>query len=120
MLIEDDETMRSLLHTLLQIEGYQVANFTFRETVNDILVDIHQEQPDLLLLDVRLRQLSGLDLLPLIRSDPGLQNCQVLMCSGMDVSHDCLERGADGFILKPYMPEELIGKINQLLKGSYS
>ena len=73
MLIEDDDTMVSLLTTLLGIEGYEVVAF---QGNGEILSAIQQEMPDVILLDVNLKnmgitQISGFDLLASIRADAG-------------------------------------------------
>jgi len=107
MLIEDDHTMLSLLKTLLTIEGFQVV-IAEDELVDNLLSSIIEEQPDIILLDVNLRQGSGLDLLSGIRSNPVLDNIRVIMSSGMDFKNECLQKGAQGFIMKPYMPDDLI------------
>lgn len=115
MLIEDDETMLSLLNAFLEIEGFTVSNPNLNEDLEGILSAMRQETPDLVLLDVHLNQLNGFDLLLRIRQDPGLKPTRVLMTSGMDLSAECVENGADGFLLKPYMPDELLGRIRQTL-----
>jgi CheY-like chemotaxis protein len=66
-------------------------------------------------MDVHLRQINGLDLLHAIRSDESTRSARVIMTSGIDMSQRCLEKGADAFILKPYMPEDLIQKIRQVM-----
>jgi DNA-binding response OmpR family regulator len=115
MLIEDDRTMLSLLGTLLQIEGFQVV-MAADQKMNEIFTQLSQEQPDIALLDVNLRQGSGLDLLQHIRQDETLNHVRILMSSGIDYRDQCLEKGADSFILKPYMPEDLINLIYTTLK----
>jgi DNA-binding response OmpR family regulator len=115
VLIEDDETMLSLVGILLEMEGYQVIRLSREEGLEETLDSIRRERPDLALADVNLSQFNGLELLKCIRQDPELKGTRVLMSSGMDLGMRCYEEGADGFILKPYMPEELIGKIRQAL-----
>jgi DNA-binding response OmpR family regulator len=115
MLIEDDATMLILLGTLLQMEGFQVAKVAKEETVDDLLSALRREKPDVALLDVHLHQISGFDLLSQLRQDPELKPIRVLMSSGLDCSTECLQAGADDFILKPYMPDELIRRIRQAL-----
>jgi DNA-binding response OmpR family regulator len=70
----------------------------------------------LILLDVHLRNVSGFDLVKGLRQDEQLKTTQVLMASGMELSVECRQAGADGFILKPFMPEELVGKIRNALE----
>ena len=115
MLIEDDETMLSLIRTLLEIEGFDVVTQDCMDDIDEILNVMGRELPDMVLLDVHLRCFNGFDLLSLIHEDESLKNVRVLMSSGMELSYECGRQGADGFILKPYMPDELIGKIRNTL-----
>jgi DNA-binding response OmpR family regulator len=112
MLIEDDPTMLSLLNTLMELEGYSAAKLRAAE---DYLAEIQAENPDLILLDVNLSGADGIDLLEKLRADEVLKHTLVIMSSGMDYRDVCMEKGADGFILKPYMPDELIALTKQLL-----
>jgi DNA-binding response OmpR family regulator len=114
-LLEDDRTMLSLLTTLLQIEGYQPLVLGCNSNdFSGMLAILCREQPDLALVDVHLCQLDGFDLLAAIRQDSVLNGMRVLMTSGIDVSTRSLQAGADGFLLKPYMPEELIAQIQHI------
>jgi CheY-like chemotaxis protein len=58
-------------------------------------------------MDVFLGDRNGLDIIQLIRNEPELQNIKIIMVSGMEKKKECLEAGADAFLLKPYMPDEL-------------
>jgi CheY-like chemotaxis protein len=115
MLIEDDFTMRSLLRTLLRYEGYDVATVENDVDSDAILALIRNEAPVVILMDVHLRNLNGIELLQTIRKEDTFQSTGIIMSSGSDMRERCLEYGADAFILKPYMPEDLIQKINQVM-----
>ena len=115
MLIEDDDTMRSLLQTLLEFEGFQVMQLDGGTSLEDILARLRGDQPDLILLDVHLRNLSGFDLVKQLRQDVEIKSIRVLMYSGMELSTECREAGADGFVLKPFMPEDLVATIRKTL-----
>lgn len=112
MLIEDDQTMMTLLETLLSLEGFWVVS-SGNELFTNLLPKIMEESPDIILLDVNLNRGSGVDLLGAIRSNSTLNHIRVIMSSGIDYQEECLKKGAQGFILKPYMPDELITMINQ-------
>ena len=71
--------------------------------------------PDLILMDVHLRHLNGIDVLESLRKEPELDGVKVLIASGVDMTGRSLQAGADGFILKPFMPDELIEKIKNTL-----
>ena len=115
LLIEDDETMRQLLKTLLELESYEVI---LAATNNDelLLKSIYDSKPDALLLDVHLKGINGIDILTKLRSDSALNSLVIIMTSGMDMADVCLRNHADGFIMKPYMPDDLLkilrGKLN--------
>jgi DNA-binding response OmpR family regulator len=116
LLVEDDHTMLALLGTLLRFEGFEVLQPRSEDdSIFGILKIIRQEKPALVLLDVHLRQFNGLDLLHQIRQEQELAGLRVIMSSGMDVSERCREAGADDFILKPYMPDDLIKRIRDTI-----
>ena len=112
MLAEDDLTMLHLLDTLLRIEGYQTVKLSEEENVLDAA---HRERPEIILLDVHLRDINGLDILKEIRSDATLRKTIVIMQSGMNMTAECSNAGADVFLLKPYMPDMLIDAIKDCL-----
>ncbi|MCC6301147.1 MAG: response regulator [Anaerolineales bacterium] len=108
LLAEDDHTMIALLQTLLKMEGFEVA---VADVDEDIPALILREQPDVLFMDVHLGQRSGLEVVEAIRNDPQFENLRVIMTSGLDVRDECLRRGASKFILKPFMPDDLLNLI---------
>lgn len=110
MLIEDDRTMRAILKTLLELEKFTVASWS-GQPGDDIIAQVKVEKPDVLLLDVHLRSINGFDILRDIRADADLAPIHVLMTSGMDLKDQCIANGAEGFLLKPYMPNDLIQMI---------
>jgi DNA-binding response OmpR family regulator len=112
MLVEDDPTMISLLNTLLEIEGFEVAQV---KDFSKVLQEIPLNSPDLILLDVHLKDVNGLDILVDIRKDTSLNDISVIVSSGMDFKEESLSKGANDFVLKPYMPDELIDKIKKLI-----
>jgi len=118
LLVEDDPTMLDLLNTLFMLEGFEVATMLGEEA---ILESVVKNCPDAILMDVHLRlgggkEVSGFDLLKLIRSEETTRDKKVVMYSGMDFRIKSQEEGADGFILKPFMPDEMINLIKELVE----
>lgn len=107
LLLEDDATMKSLLKTLLELEKFRVF-FPFELTETAVTKAIADIQPDVILADVLMNEINGLDLVSKL---PAERPYRILMTSGMDVEIECREAGADGFLLKPYSPDELIRRI---------
>jgi DNA-binding response OmpR family regulator len=114
MLIEDDSTMVSLLTTLLELEGFSVEA-PFVSTMDDYLKALLEICPDIALVDVNLHTGNGMDLVRQLRKDHRADSIRILMASGLNVKKECLQAGADAFIQKPYMPDELIKMIRRTI-----
>ncbi|HNE03704.1 MAG TPA: response regulator [Anaerolineales bacterium] len=112
LLAEDDFTMVSLLKTLLKMEGYEVIAL---DADADVIAAVRSMKPDVLLLDVHLFSQSGLDILDTLRRSKDTSKVRVLMSSGSNVREECLMRGANGFLMKPYMPDDLFTQLKQVL-----
>ncbi|MDP1547641.1 MAG: response regulator [Anaerolineales bacterium] len=115
LLAEDDVTMISLLETLLQMEGFQVVTLP---ADGDVTAAVRRENPDVLLMDVHLSTQNGLDVLDRLRSSDDTSGVRVVMSSGANVREECLNRGADEFLPKPYMPDDLISILRKALRSS--
>lgn len=114
MLIEDDPTMVSLLTTLLSLEGFTVKvpkNHHMKSVLNAII----KQHPQIALVDVNLLMGSGIDLVREIRREPKIKGIRILMSSGLNLKRECIQAGADDFIQKPYMPDELIKLIHKIV-----
>ena len=105
MLVDDDPITKSLLQTLLEMEGFKVVPW---ELGTDVLDSIRQQNPDVVVMDVNLNDQNGLEALRDLRADKTLDNVRVIMSSGMNYQDECLRLGANAFLLKPYMPDDLI------------
>ncbi|MEI8130840.1 MAG: response regulator [Leptolinea sp.] len=106
LIMEDNEMMRSLLQTLLELENYQVTCPSF--PLSDPLRIFQETKPDVILMDLNLAGISGLTLLKLIRATHDLKETKVIMSSGSDCNQECMDAGANAFLMKPFMPDELI------------
>jgi CheY-like chemotaxis protein len=105
LLADDDFTMVALLKTLLEMEGYRVA--TLLDKKGNILDNIRNEKPDILLIDIFLGERNGLTVVRQIRESSDMKALKIIMVSGINKSEDCLAAGANAFLLKPYMPDDL-------------
>lgn len=115
LIAEDDVTMVSLLKTLLKMEGFATVALDPNADVPDA---IRNENPDALLLDVHLSHQSGLEILDEIRAAEDIKNLRVVMSSGANVKEECMKRGANGFLLKPYMPDDLITALKRVITSN--
>ncbi len=112
MLAEDDTTMISLLKSLLKMEGYEVIAL---DSDADIVRSVLTQKPDVLLMDVHLLHLNGMDVLSNLRAAKGGQAVRVVMASGLDFKEQCMARGANAFLQKPFMPEDLLNALRGVI-----
>jgi DNA-binding response OmpR family regulator len=114
LLVEDDPTMLSLLSILLDIEGYEILRLE-DDSEDGILSAVVASKPDLILMDVNLRRANGLAVLRCIRQQGECNGVRIIMTSGMDYRIECIQSGADHFLAKPFMPDELVESIQRVL-----
>ena len=114
MLVEDDETMVSLLTTLLKIDGFEVLPVSPDQ---DVAAAVKSDCPDVVLMDVYLSDQNGIEILRSIRTNSGPCKPRVVMISGLNLREECMQSGADGFLLKPFSPDDLVGMLRQALKA---
>jgi two-component system alkaline phosphatase synthesis response regulator PhoP len=112
LLADDDRMIISLLKFLLEMDGFQVIVSAGRGS--ELIESFHREMPDIIMMDIFLGAESGIDLVRKLRQTPDLEGMKVLLTSGMDLREECLAAGANDFLLKPYMPEELFQKLRHM------
>ena len=110
LLAEDDNTMVSLLKTLLNLEGFEVLAL---DVDSDVPAVVQREKPHALFMDVHLGGQSGMEILDTIRKQKELSDVRIVMTSGFNVKEECIHRGANAFLLKPFMPDDLIKVLKQ-------
>jgi DNA-binding response OmpR family regulator len=112
MLAEDDASMMYLLKTLLTLEGFEVVTL---DIVEDVIGAARSLKPEVLLMDVHLAGKNGVDVLVEMRKQEDLKDLIVIMSSGMNLEYECRDAGANAFLLKPFMPDDLISVIRRNL-----
>lgn len=112
VIVDDDPNMSRLLRILFELEGFEVVT---AQRYQDILPTIQQARPDAVLMDVRVQGRETLDLVRQIRREPDLTDTPIVMTSGMDYQRQCLDAGATCFLLKPFVPDEMVRTVDTLL-----
>ena len=115
-IVEDEPDIRETLAYNLSQEGFKVSEFSDAESC---LNKIQKKKPDLLLLDLMLPGMSGLDLCKEIRTDINLKNLAIIMLTAKGEEVDRIigfELGADDYVTKPFSVRELILRVKVILK----
>ncbi len=117
IMIVDDEPLNVMtFRQHLKLEGYE--NFVTTSDAREALHLIRQERPDVLLLDIRMPEISGLDILRVIGLDPVLQHTPVLILTAASdpaTRKQALDLGASDFLQKPIEPNELIPRVRNAI-----
>jgi len=116
LIIEDDRTTIELIKASLEKDGFEVTAISDGEAG---LAQVRKSPPDLLLLDLMLPKLPGLDVCRQIRSDDNLNRLPILMLTARGDEMDRvvgLEVGADDYVTKPFSPRELVARVKALLR----
>ncbi len=116
LVVEDDPDQLEAIRGNLKEAGFAIGTAT---NGVDALVKTRSVSPDLIVLDLMLPQLNGLDICKTLREDPATASIPVIMLTGMDSYFTRVagfEAGINVFLTKPYLPEELISKVEELLQ----
>ncbi|MGC1108106.1 MAG: response regulator, partial [Candidatus Acidiferrales bacterium] len=116
LVVEDDKDIVELVRYNLEKDGYQITACSDGATG---LAQIRRSPPDLLLLDLMLPKLSGLEICKEIRRDDRLGRLPILMLTARGEEADRvvgLELGADDYVTKPFSPRELVARVKALLR----
>jgi excisionase family DNA binding protein len=115
LIVDDDERLREYVRVNLEMEGYTVHEAGSADEGMKVLDEL---RPDLVLLDVMMPRVDGWEMLQLMHERHGVGSVPVVMFSGKvdeAAADQAAERGAQGFIGKPFDPQELIAQTKQLL-----
>jgi len=118
VVIEDDPDILELIEYNLRREGFRVATATGGRSG---LAAIAREKPDLVLLDLLLPGLNGLDVCRRLRADAATRDLPVIMVTARGEESDVvlgLGVGADDYVHKPFSPKELVARVRALLRRS--
>ncbi|MDR3543540.1 MAG: response regulator transcription factor [Desulfosporosinus sp.] len=120
LVVDDEEPILELLRFNLEKEGYQVC---VAKNGQEALESVDKEQPDLLVLDVMLPGMDGLEVCRRIRNIQNLRQIPIIMLTAKGEEIDKvvgLELGADDYMTKPFSPRELLARIKARLRRTNS
>jgi DNA-binding response OmpR family regulator len=114
MIVDDDRNTVRLLQTLLELDGFEVV---VSPRGGDVIPTAEKALPDIFLVDYHLADMDGVDVLRGLRAHSQFANAPIVMTSGLDVSDEVMQAGANTFLVKPFEPGDLPVLFNKLLAG---
>ncbi len=115
LVVEDDPTILQLLEVNFEMEGFIVVR---AEDGEQGLAAARETKPDVVVSDVMMPKMSGLELVKALKASPETRSIPVILLSakaqGTDVRGG-LEAGADDYVTKPFEPLDLIDRVNAVL-----
>jgi DNA-binding response OmpR family regulator len=113
MIADDDPGIVDAVGMLLEFEGYHVSATVDGATV----LDMQEELPDLLLLDIWMSGEDGRDICRQLKATHSTKNIPIIMISASrDIAGSAMQAGADDFLAKPFEMDVLLSKIEKLTK----
>ncbi len=116
LIVEDESDIANLIHFHLSKEGYAA---TIAPNGRRALELVEQERPELVILDIMLPDLDGLEVCRKIKRDPVSQRVPILMVSARGEESDIvvgLELGAEDYVTKPFSPRVLMARVKAVLR----
>jgi two-component system chemotaxis response regulator CheY len=117
--VDDDHVLRALMKDMLEEDGGHSVESAV--TAEDCLTRLRGGGFHLVILDVNMPQVSGMEVLRQIRRDPALRKLPVLMCTGRNKLGDidqAFELGATGYIVKPFSSDALNAQVTKGLTAA--
>jgi two-component system chemotaxis response regulator CheY len=115
MTVDDSPTIRQMLGMALKGAGYDVVE---AENGKDALSKLETEQVNMLITDLNMPQMNGIDLIRNVRQSPGLRFLPIIMLTTETQEAKRLEgkaAGASGWIVKPFKPEQLLKVVQMVM-----
>ena len=116
LVVDDEEDILELVRYNLAREGYQISAVTSGE---EALKSARSEMPELIVLDLMLPGVDGLDVAKLLKNDPKTMNIPIVMLTAKGEEADVvtgLELGADDYVAKPFSPRVLVARVKAVLR----
>lgn len=116
LLVDDEEGFLSVIREALEIRGFEVMS---AQNAIEAGLELTTKRPDIILMDVRMPGINGIQACSAIKSNPGTANIPLIIISAISDEHEikkAYKMGIDDYFIKPVDIEKLVSRIREILK----
>ena len=117
LLADDFDDAREMYAEYLRFHGYEVVTATDGTSAVEVA---RAHRPDIVLLDIRMPGMDGMDAMRMLRAEPGIGHVPIVALTARALAEEreaVLQAGFDAFISKPVVPEQLLLRVQQILEA---
>lgn len=115
LVVDDEAGILNFVRINLKIAGYEVITTASGEEALEL---VKSHNPDIMLLDILMQPLTGFDVLERLRTFSKIP--VIVFTARSDIAEEALKKGANGYLPKPFLPEELVKRTRSILEAQVS
>ncbi len=120
LIVDDSLTMRAVIKKVVQMSGFEADKYLEAGSGADAIKIMAQEKVDLVLSDINMPEMTGIQMLEKVKADPQTSAIPIVMIStegSEERINEAMEHGASGYLKKPFQPEEIRTLLEKTLGG---
>ncbi|MCH8124641.1 response regulator [candidate division KSB1 bacterium] len=119
LVVDDSSVMRKIISKNLRQAGVKIDHLLEAGDGQEGLEQLEKWQCDIILSDINMPNMDGLEFVKEIRKKRQLDQCRIIMItteSGTDIMEEVMNAGANGYVVKPFSPDQILDKINRAIR----
>ena len=119
LVVDDSSVMRKIISKNLRQAGVKIDHLLEAGDGQEGLEQLEKWQCDIILSDINMPNMDGLEFVKEIRKKRQLDQCRIIMItteSGTDIMDEVMNAGANGYVVKPFSPDQILDKINRAIR----
>ncbi len=119
LVVDDSSVMRKIISKNLRQAGVKIDHLLEAGDGQEGLEQLEKWQCDIILSDINMPNMDGLEFVKEIRKKRQLDQCKIIMItteSGTDIMEEVMNAGANGYVVKPFSPDQILDKINRAIR----
>lgn len=120
LIVDDSLTMRAVIKKVVQMSGFEAESYLEAGSGAEAIKIMAKEKVDLVLSDINMPEMTGIQMLEKVKSDPQMSAVPIIMIStegSEERINEALGHGASGYLKKPFQPEEIRTLLEETLGG---